>query len=286
MFVDVLMFSFGGFNCFNFSDTSVCGPEIWTSHAVSGVGDWPIFMGLLYLSPIFSTVGKSHVLRFFPVIESMFWACFWCESFQEDCYKKSVHWCQLPCWFLGRKPRFSGLPNRSWWNYVKDPHFPIQQDHHGWKQHEPPGIGICSQRAEGGHFSPFFARRFPHFFWGPIWWVWPVWPWNVVTSLGRGGRREQYNPTSDKWLFHLWMGLLKSMGIFHRFHRDPTTYLSIWIRMVRGKTFWCPQIWPAVKSPEIMHLYIYIYLGKSWKYSKWRDIDQSMNLHDFLKQLL
>jgi hypothetical protein len=37
--------------------------------------------------------------------------------------------------------------------------------------------------------------------------------------------------------------------------------------MVRGKTLWCPQIWAAVKSHEIIHLY----MGKSSKYSKWRD---------------
>ena len=24
--------------------------------------------------------------------------------------------------------------------------------------------------------------------------------------------------------------------------------------MVRGKTLWCPHIWAAVKSPEIIHL--------------------------------
>ena len=78
------MFSFGGFNCFNFSDTSICvlfaaqkfGPAMLpfvelvtaTSSAYVHTGRYwsiPIFMGLLYLSPIFSThVGKSMSFDF------------------------------------------------------------------------------------------------------------------------------------------------------------------------------------------------------------------------------
>ena len=94
----LLMFSFGGFNCFNFSDTSICGPEIWTVHTN--------FHGSSVSFPyLFDPCWKIHVLRFFPVFESMFWA--WNVHHSRNIGIQSVHWCQLPCWFLGRKPTFS-----------------------------------------------------------------------------------------------------------------------------------------------------------------------------------
>jgi len=175
------MFSFGGFNCFNFSDTSICilfaaqkfGPAMLpfvelvtaTSSAYVHTGRYwsiPIFMGLLYLSPIFSThVGKSMSFDFSQSSNPCFGLgmCI-IPGILVSNLSIDVN-CHADSW---AESQHFQTPNRYWWNMWKIHIFPSNRTTMGWKKRHSPGIGICSQRAEGGHFSRF-RQEISTFFW-------------------------------------------------------------------------------------------------------------------------